>query len=194
MLYKWYNWDSKGTSSILSTSLQSYLLFYDWLQMNSDPNLILTRELYYPMETWSQMLLVHLLVWHSTLQICEYHCFNVPEITKQIPTHSPQERGKLEDNASALSSKLVSAYKLNIQVFAEFYCFFDSYISYLPLAHIYERFNQVLVAYFGSAVGFYQGVWDSPLLVSYFHFLGSTTQVYHTYTLWSVRFMRKCTW
>ncbi|PIA44855.1 hypothetical protein AQUCO_01700438v1 [Aquilegia coerulea] len=33
----------------------------------------------------------------------------------------------------------------------------DVYISYLPLAHIYERANQVLVAYSGTAVGFYQG-------------------------------------
>lgn len=33
----------------------------------------------------------------------------------------------------------------------------DVYISYLPLAHIYERFNQILVAYYGGAVGFYQG-------------------------------------
>ncbi|KAJ7954907.1 Long-Chain Acyl-CoA Synthetase [Quillaja saponaria] len=33
----------------------------------------------------------------------------------------------------------------------------DIYISYLPLAHIYERANQIVVAYFGSAVGFYQG-------------------------------------
>lgn len=33
----------------------------------------------------------------------------------------------------------------------------DVYISYLPLAHIYERTNQILLAYHGSAVGFYQG-------------------------------------
>ncbi|TYH86207.1 hypothetical protein ES332_D01G025800v1 [Gossypium tomentosum] len=33
----------------------------------------------------------------------------------------------------------------------------DIYISYLPLAHIYERGYQVLLAYFGVAVGFYQG-------------------------------------
>lgn len=33
----------------------------------------------------------------------------------------------------------------------------DIYISYLPLAHIYERANQVLNVYFGIAVGFYQG-------------------------------------
>ncbi|XP_015888035.3 long chain acyl-CoA synthetase 6, peroxisomal [Ziziphus jujuba] len=33
----------------------------------------------------------------------------------------------------------------------------DIYISYLPLAHIYERANQIVVAYFGGAVGFYQG-------------------------------------
>ncbi|KAM7462764.1 hypothetical protein LguiA_030885 [Lonicera macranthoides] len=33
----------------------------------------------------------------------------------------------------------------------------DVYISYLPLAHIYERANQVMVVYFGGASGFYQG-------------------------------------
>lgn len=33
----------------------------------------------------------------------------------------------------------------------------DVYISYLPLAHIYERANQVMTVYFGAAVGFYQG-------------------------------------
>ncbi|KAK7253170.1 hypothetical protein RIF29_37662 [Crotalaria pallida] len=33
----------------------------------------------------------------------------------------------------------------------------DVYISYLPLAHIYERANQVMTVYFGIAVGFYQG-------------------------------------
>ncbi|CAN4111134.1 unnamed protein product [Withania somnifera] len=33
----------------------------------------------------------------------------------------------------------------------------DIYISYLPLAHIYERANQISAAYHGVAVGFYQG-------------------------------------
>lgn len=33
----------------------------------------------------------------------------------------------------------------------------DVYISYLPLAHIYERANQILSVYYGVAVGFYQG-------------------------------------
>ncbi|XP_050375234.1 long chain acyl-CoA synthetase 6, peroxisomal-like [Argentina anserina] len=33
----------------------------------------------------------------------------------------------------------------------------DVYISYLPLAHIYERANQVMTVHFGVAVGFYQG-------------------------------------
>ncbi|XP_027936607.1 long chain acyl-CoA synthetase 6, peroxisomal [Vigna unguiculata] len=33
----------------------------------------------------------------------------------------------------------------------------DVYISYLPLAHIYERANQVMIVHFGIAVGFYQG-------------------------------------
>ncbi|KAK4855141.1 hypothetical protein QYF36_004404 [Acer negundo] len=33
----------------------------------------------------------------------------------------------------------------------------DVYISYLPLAHIYERANQVMTVYSGTACGFYQG-------------------------------------
>ncbi|KAL1198038.1 Long chain acyl-CoA synthetase 7, peroxisomal [Cardamine amara subsp. amara] len=33
----------------------------------------------------------------------------------------------------------------------------DVYISYLPLAHIYERANQILGVYGGVAIGFYQG-------------------------------------
>ncbi|KAL2942078.1 Long chain acyl-CoA synthetase 7 peroxisomal [Bienertia sinuspersici] len=33
----------------------------------------------------------------------------------------------------------------------------DVYISYLPLAHIYERANQIMSVYYGVAVGFYQG-------------------------------------
>ncbi|CAA2958868.1 long chain acyl- synthetase 6, peroxisomal-like [Olea europaea subsp. europaea] len=33
----------------------------------------------------------------------------------------------------------------------------DIYISYLPLAHIYERANQILSVYYGVAIGFYQG-------------------------------------
>ncbi|KAJ6694322.1 hypothetical protein OIU85_005045 [Salix viminalis] len=33
----------------------------------------------------------------------------------------------------------------------------DIYISYLPLAHIYERSNQILLVYYGVAIGFYQG-------------------------------------
>ncbi|NP_001310697.1 long chain acyl-CoA synthetase 7, peroxisomal [Ricinus communis] len=33
----------------------------------------------------------------------------------------------------------------------------DIYISYLPLAHIYERTNQMVLVYYGVAVGFYQG-------------------------------------
>jgi long-subunit acyl-CoA synthetase (AMP-forming) len=38
------------------------------------------------------------------------------------------------------------------------YVTFDSYMSYLPLAHIYERTNQVVSVYYGVAIGFYQGV------------------------------------
>lgn len=34
-------------------------------------------------------------------------------------------------------------------------------MSYLPLAHIYERTNQVVSVYYGVAIGFYQGVRDA---------------------------------
>jgi long-subunit acyl-CoA synthetase (AMP-forming) len=43
------------------------------------------------------------------------------------------------------------------------------YISYLPLAHIYERANQIALLHYGVAIGFYQGVcsfetiWDESL-------------------------------
>ncbi|KAL6188752.1 hypothetical protein ACLB2K_040143 [Fragaria x ananassa] len=37
------------------------------------------------------------------------------------------------------------------------FCPSDVYMSYLPLAHIYERANQVMTVHFGVAVGFYQG-------------------------------------
>jgi long-chain acyl-CoA synthetase len=33
----------------------------------------------------------------------------------------------------------------------------DVYMSYLPLAHIYERVNQIGLVHYGAAVGFYQG-------------------------------------
>ena len=56
-------------------------------------------------------------------------------------------------------------FELNIQIHHDHLLFY-SYISYLPLAHIYERFNQILVAYYGGAVGFYQGVCGS-LFLSY---------------------------
>ncbi|KAL6595600.1 hypothetical protein ACP70R_047940 [Stipagrostis hirtigluma subsp. patula] len=36
----------------------------------------------------------------------------------------------------------------------------DVYISYLPLAHIYERANQVALLHYGVAIGFYQGLMD----------------------------------
>ncbi|PKA62940.1 Long chain acyl-CoA synthetase 7, peroxisomal [Apostasia shenzhenica] len=37
------------------------------------------------------------------------------------------------------------------------FCSSDTYISYLPLAHIYERVNQISLTHFGVAIGFYQG-------------------------------------
>ncbi|KAL6513355.1 Long chain acyl-CoA synthetase 7 peroxisomal [Orobanche gracilis] len=52
----------------------------------------------------------------------------------------------------------------------------DIYISYLPLAHIYERANQIMCAYYGVAVGFYQGRIDllgNPKLNNHRKRLGS---------------------
>ncbi|VAI15639.1 unnamed protein product [Triticum turgidum subsp. durum] len=37
----------------------------------------------------------------------------------------------------------------------------DVYISYLPLAHIYERANQIALLHYGVAIGFYQGVFEA---------------------------------
>lgn len=49
---------------------------------------------------------------------------------------------------------------LSFLLSAELFSVFGSYISYLPLAHIYERANQIACAHYGVAVGFYQGVCD----------------------------------
>lgn len=49
--------------------------------------------------------------------------------------------------------------KFIFSTYSHFILQIGSYISYLPLAHIYERSYQVLIAHFGTAVGFYQGVW-----------------------------------
>ncbi|RLM69582.1 long chain acyl-CoA synthetase 6, peroxisomal-like isoform X1 [Panicum miliaceum] len=46
----------------------------------------------------------------------------------------------------------VAGSSLNIKFYPS-----DVYISYLPLAHIYERVNQVALLHCGVAVGFYQG-------------------------------------
>ncbi|XP_072150806.1 long chain acyl-CoA synthetase 6, peroxisomal isoform X7 [Setaria viridis] len=46
----------------------------------------------------------------------------------------------------------VAGSNLNIKFYPS-----DVYISYLPLAHIYERVNQVALLHCGVAVGFYQG-------------------------------------
>ncbi|OAY27923.1 long chain acyl-CoA synthetase 6, peroxisomal [Manihot esculenta] len=48
------------------------------------------------------------------------------------------------------------AHVAGLSVKANFYTS-DVYLSYLPFPHIYERAFQVLLAYYGVAVGFYQG-------------------------------------
>ncbi|XP_024038768.1 long chain acyl-CoA synthetase 7, peroxisomal isoform X2 [Citrus clementina] len=46
----------------------------------------------------------------------------------------------------------VAGFSLMVQFYPS-----DIYMSYLPLAHIYERANQIVSVYYGVAVGFYQG-------------------------------------
>ncbi|KAL0787431.1 hypothetical protein Bca101_003677 [Brassica carinata] len=55
----------------------------------------------------------------------------------------------------SMASKLL--FMLSCTLHSSLACSFWIYISYLPLAHIYERANQILAVYFGVAVGFYQG-------------------------------------
>jgi hypothetical protein len=54
------------------------------------------------------------------------------------------------------SSCIILFVSKNTYLVTIFFCF--RYISYLPLAHIYERVNQIGLVYYGAAVGFYQGV------------------------------------
>lgn len=64
--------------------------------------------------------------------------------TTGTPKGAVISHGNLIANAAGSS--------LNVQFYPS-----DVYISYLPLAHIYERVNQVLLVHAGAASGFYQG-------------------------------------
>ncbi|XP_042046172.1 long chain acyl-CoA synthetase 6, peroxisomal-like [Salvia splendens] len=59
-------------------------------------------------------------------------------------------KGVVLSHGNLLSS--VAGMTLSVKFYSS-----DIYISYLPLAHIYERANQIMSAYYGVAVGFYQG-------------------------------------
>ncbi|KAL4580568.1 hypothetical protein LXL04_016767 [Taraxacum kok-saghyz] len=59
-------------------------------------------------------------------------------------------KGVVLTHGNLISS--VAAMSLPIKFYSS-----DIYISYLPLAHIYERANQIMSVYSGVAVGFYQG-------------------------------------
>ncbi|KAG6437489.1 hypothetical protein SASPL_102407 [Salvia splendens] len=59
-------------------------------------------------------------------------------------------KGVVLSHGNLLSS--VAGMTLSVKFYSS-----DIYISYLPLAHIYERANQITSAYYGVAVGFYQG-------------------------------------
>ncbi len=50
-------------------------------------------------------------------------------------------------------------------------CFWGVYrhISYLPLAHIYERMNVLVMLHFGVGIGFYQGVISLCPILLFFH-------------------------
>jgi long-chain acyl-CoA synthetase len=56
------------------------------------------------------------------------------------------------------------AFKIHQFIFLTNYLAFLRYISYLPLAHIYERTNQIWLLNRGVAIGFYQGVCRSGIL------------------------------
>ena len=104
------------------------------------------RELFWPMEIWLQTLLGPPLLPNSTPQMCEYQWF-----CPSLNIHP------------LLFNNVVRIYSELISVCWKYLFFFASYISYLPLAHIYERANQVMSVYYGVAVGFYQGVWNPSL-------------------------------
>ena len=46
-----------------------------------------------------------------------------------------------------------------------FVCNCVRHISYLPLAHIYERMNMIVMLHHGVAVGFFQGVRSQSFVV-----------------------------
>lgn len=79
-----------------------------------------------------QVLLGPLWVLNSTPQMCEYFCL------------------------WSLHSYCFIIFCIGLSLLN--YMLISRYISYLPLAHIYERANQVMTVYSGVAVGFYQGV------------------------------------
>lgn len=59
-------------------------------------------------------------------------------------------KGVVLSHANLISS--VAGMSLTVKFYPS-----DIYISYLPLAHIYERANQIMSVYSGVAIGFYQG-------------------------------------
>ncbi|OEL31819.1 Long chain acyl-CoA synthetase 7, peroxisomal [Dichanthelium oligosanthes] len=63
---------------------------------------------------------------------------------------------RLHNEGAVLSHENLIANVAGSSVGIKFYPS-DVYISYLPLAHIYERANQIALLHFGVAIGFYQG-------------------------------------
>ncbi|KAH9755059.1 Long chain acyl-CoA synthetase 7 (peroxisomal) [Citrus sinensis] len=61
-----------------------------------------------------------------------------------------QSQGVVLTHGNLISN--VAGFSLMVQFYPS-----DIYMSYLPLAHIYERANQIVSVYYGVAVGFYQG-------------------------------------
>ncbi|KAH9689254.1 Long chain acyl-CoA synthetase 7 (peroxisomal) [Citrus sinensis] len=61
-----------------------------------------------------------------------------------------QSQGAVLTHGNLISN--VAGFSLMVQFYPS-----DIYMSYLPLAHIYERANQIVSVYYGVAVGFYQG-------------------------------------
>lgn len=87
------------------------------------------------------MLRAQVFCWSSTPQICEFlsFWFYLILISKMCTLQG-----------------LCKFYSIASDSYLSF--ILHSYISYLPLAHIYERSNQILMLYYGVAIGFYQGV------------------------------------
>ncbi|KAE8679293.1 Long chain acyl-CoA synthetase 7, peroxisomal [Hibiscus syriacus] len=106
---------------------------------------------------------------HSAIQaiFCDRQTLNsLLSFISLIPSvHLIVVVGEADDHLPSLPStngvKIITYSTLvaNVAAFCRVLKFYpsDVYISYLPLAHIYERTDQIICLYSGMAIGFYQG-------------------------------------